>query len=263
MWGHLRSHTRCYKLNISLEKYMLSLLYLHRLHSSEQISFRSMLLLLNATLSLLSVNSLIIFPPSMLVSGQSRIEQVAELCHTWQLTIFTPKILCHFFLKILMTFFSLVTLWPFLLINLLHICTLPPLPSFAQLRSSPPHTHIHMLECRWRKIRGSGAPLQCAAPYFDHCCWTRLDSWQLTSASVLLLAQCAWLPPVTSVIEVASIRCRYSGPKTRNLCQQSKHVFINCALWWSLATAVEHGVAFCEVLRFALSGGSKHGYGTA
>ena len=65
--------------------------------------------------------------------GQSRIEEVAELCHTWRLTIFTPKILvtfftrhrCHFFLENLMTFFSHrhILIMAFFAHYLLYICT--------------------------------------------------------------------------------------------------------------------------------------------
>ena len=68
-------------------------------------------------------------------SGESRTEQVAELCHTSRLTIFIPKILVTLFSHrhLLMAFFGHY---------LLRICTLPPLPSLVQLQSSPLHTYM-------------------------------------------------------------------------------------------------------------------------
>ena len=100
-------------------------------------------------------------------AGQSRTEEVAELCHTWRLTVFTPKILVTFFLVIVVFSWRFCSLSP-------RICTLPPL-----LQSSPLSwaalelisAYIHVPERHSGKIRGGGAAMRCAPPYFGHWSW--------------------------------------------------------------------------------------------
>ena len=64
-----------------------------------------------------------------------------------------------------MTFFShhplLMTLWPFFCHYLLRICTLAPLSSLTELRSSLLHTHRGLLERRSKKLQRwlNGAPV--------------------------------------------------------------------------------------------------------
>jgi len=92
-------------------------------------------------------------------SGQSSIEEVAELCHTSRLTVFTPKILVTVFSRHLLhgLFSSLSPAY-------LHPSSSP----LSHTAPEPTSTYIHVPEHHSRKIRVGGVPLQCAAPYVEH-----------------------------------------------------------------------------------------------
>ena len=105
--------------------------------------------------------------------------------------IFMPKTLvtffsCHrhqssignlFFARILLTFYLFQSLWSqhklfySLSVAYLHSCASPLSHTAPQLT----YANIHVAKRRCGKIRGDGAALWCAPPYFDHC-WMLVTS---------------------------------------------------------------------------------------
>ena len=98
-------------------------------------------------------------PATLIISGQSRIQEVAELCsiHTLPPTIF----FCFFLVTV-------VTLFTHLLITLFHVYVSP----LSQCSGAHPGKNTRggatlSKNYRWR----------CALPYFDHCLSSRWDGY--------------------------------------------------------------------------------------
>ena len=100
----------------------------------------------------------------MTASGQRRTEEMAKLCHTWQLTTFTPNILVTFF-TLSFRHFSPEILRPFLVIVIFSLSPAHYPPCSCPLSCTAPEltsAYVHVPEHRSRKIRGGGAVLRCS-----------------------------------------------------------------------------------------------------
>ena len=137
----------------------------------------------------------------IMVSGQSRIQEVAELYlvsgHTWQHTTFWLKYWWPFLVTVLFS-------WPYDLCLVIICCIFAPLlvsPSHAA--SELTSAKIHVAERCTGKIRGGRVALRCIPPYFDHWSWQccLVDLWLISATNIcdVVLPYCSQLSKTATI----------------------------------------------------------------